>query len=122
MSDILEFADQFFNAVSNGDIDAVAGFYRDDVTVWHNFDNLDQSREDNLATLAGISGRYDAFGYEDIRHTALEDGFLRQHVIKATVGKKTVNVPAVLRVYVESGKIHRIEEYFDRGQLSAVFS
>lgn len=121
MSDILEFADQFFNAVSSGDIDAVAGFYRDDVTVWHNFDNLDQSREDNLATLAGISGRYDAFGYGDIRHTALEDGFLRQHVIKATVGEKTVNVPAVLRVYVEGDKIHRIEEYFDRGQLNVVF-
>jgi len=122
MSDILEFADRFFNAVEGGDIDAVAGFYRDDVTVWHNFDNLDQSRHDNLATLAGISGRYDAFAYVDVRHTAVEDGFLRQHVIKATVGKKTVNVPAVLRVYVEGGQIHRIEEYFDRGRLDVVFS
>ncbi|MCJ0905019.1 nuclear transport factor 2 family protein [Rhodococcus sp. ARC_M6] len=122
MSDILEFAAQFFNAVEGGDIDAVAGFYRDDVTVWHNFDNVNQTREDNLATLAGISGRYDAFGYEDVRHTAVEDGFLRQHVIKATIGEKTVNVPAILRVYVESGKIHRIEEYFDRGQLDVVFS
>ncbi|NMM86556.1 hypothetical protein B2J88_19670 [Rhodococcus sp. SRB_17] len=122
MSDILAFADRFFNAVQDGDIDAVAGFYRDDVTVWHNFDNLDQSRDDNLATLAGISSRYDAFGYEDVRHTAVEDGFLRQHVIKATIGEKTVNVPAVLRVYVESGKIHRIEEYFDRSQLNVVFS
>ena len=121
MSDILEFADQFFNAVSRGDIVAVAGVYRDDVTVWHNFDNIDQSREDNLATLAGISGRYDAFDYEDVRHTALEDGFLRQHVIKATLGEKTVTVPAILRVYVEGDKIHRIEEYFDRGQLDALF-
>ena len=81
-----------------------------------------ETKAENLATLGSIPDRYDSFGYADARTVALEDGFLRQHVIVASRGGKTAHVPAILRVYVEDRAIHRIEEYFDRGQLMAALS
>jgi ketosteroid isomerase-like protein len=122
MSDVLDFAAEFFAAVESGDIDAVSACYRDDVTVWHNYDDVDQTKAENLATLGSIPERYEGFGYTDARMVALEDGFLRQHVIVASRDGKTARVPAILRVYVEDRRIHRIEEYFDRGSLLAQLS
>ncbi|WP_406416313.1 hypothetical protein OH809_39425 [Streptomyces sp. NBC_00873] len=119
MTDIVTFADDFFGAVADGDIDAVRRYYRDDVKVWHNFDNLEQDKATNVATLAGIPDRYDTFEYAEIRHTPIEGGFLRQHVIKASRNGKHACVPAILRVYVEAGQVYRIEEYFDHGQLKS---
>jgi len=119
MADILAFADKFFDAVAGGEMDAVRRYYRDDVAVWHNFDNLDQDKESNLATLASIPDRYDTFEYADIRHTPIEGGFLRQHVIKASRNGKHALVPAILRVYVDNEQVYRIEEYFDYGQLKS---
>lgn len=110
-------ADEFFAAVASHDIDAVGNFYRDDVAVWHNWDDAEQDKATNLATLASIPQRYDSFEYTDARTTVVDGGFLRQHVIVASRGGKTARVPAILRVYVAEGLIYRIEEYFDRGQL-----
>lgn len=122
MSAMVEFADRFFEAVSSGDIEAVGGFYRDDVTVWHNYDLIEQTKAENLATLGSIPQRYESFGYADARTVEVEDGFLRQHVIHAGRDGKKAVVPAILRVYVENEKISRIEEYFDRGQLTSALS
>lgn len=119
---MLAFADEFFDAVSRQDVAALQKLYRDDVKVWHNWDNVEQTKQENLQTLASIPQRYDAFGYVEARCVALGDGFLRQHVIRATRNGKTALVPAILRVYVENGQIYRIEEYFDRGQLTAALA
>lgn len=119
---MLRFAEEFFGYVSSGDIEGVARCYHDDVTVWHNYDDYDQTKEENLATLGSIGQRYDSFGYREPRHTVLEGGFLRQHVIEASKNGRSASVPAILRVYVDGGKIRRIEEYFDRGQINALFA
>lgn len=122
MSEMIDFADRFFVAVSSGDIEAVRSIYRDDIQVWHNWDDRAQDKEENLATLASIPHRYDTFEYIDVRRTVLADGFLRQHTIEATRNGKSAHVPAILRVYVDAGRIYRIEEYFDRGQLESALS
>jgi ketosteroid isomerase-like protein len=119
---MLAFADRFFDAVSRQDVEALDKLYRDDVKVWHNWDNVEQTKSENLQTLGSIPQRYDSFGYSEARTVEVEGGFLRQHVINASRDGKTALVPAILRVYVEDGRIHRIEEYFDRGQLTAALS
>ncbi|MFE4503203.1 nuclear transport factor 2 family protein [Rhodococcus sp. NPDC056743] len=122
MSEILELADKMFGALELGNVAVLDEIYHDDVKIWHNWDNAEQSREDNLRILSGIPTRYDDFGYDDPRCVALEDGFVRQHVIRASIGDKTVNVPTIFRVYVDGGKVRRIEEYLDAGQLRKVFA
>ncbi|GAB2631290.1 hypothetical protein ABI214_16560 [Prescottella soli] len=122
MSEMLELADKMFTALERGEIAVLDEIYHSDVTIWHNWDNAEQSREDNLRILSGIPTRYDDFGYEEPRCTVLEGGFLRQHVIRATIGDKTVNVPTIFRVFVDGGKVRRIEEYLDAGELRKVFA
>lgn len=122
MSEMLAFADRFFAAVSGGDIEAVDNLYRDDATIWHNYDLVDQTKAENLATLGSIPERYESFEYADARTVEVDGGFLRQHVIRAGRNGKLAVVPAILRVYVEDEKITRIEEYFDRGQLTSALS
>ena len=119
---MVEYAENFFRLVEAGNIDAVSGLYSDDVTVWHNYDDIDQTKEQNLATLGSLSSRYDKFGYAQPRHVALEDGFLRQHVIEVERNGRSASIPAILRVYVEDGRIRRIEEYFDRSKLEVVLA
>ncbi|TDB91744.1 nuclear transport factor 2 family protein [Actinomadura sp. 7K534] len=119
---MVEYAERFFRLVEAGDIEAVSALYHDDVTVWHNYDDVDQTKDENLTTLGSIADRYDKFGYAQPRHTALEDGFLRQHVIEVERSGRSASIPAILRVYVEDGRIRRIEEYFDRSKLNALFA
>ncbi|GAA3662876.1 hypothetical protein GCM10022237_23410 [Nocardioides ginsengisoli] len=45
---------------------------------------------------------------------------MRQHDIVIERGERAARVPAILRGYVIDGRIARIEEYFDLGQLAAV--
>lgn len=122
MSEMLEFAERFFEAVATQDMETVSSMYRDDVRIWHNWGEAEQSKEENLQTLGSIPERYDAFTYVDARCVEVEGGFLRQHVIKAERNGKTAYIPAILRVYVDAGLVYRIEEYFDRGQLMAALS
>lgn len=122
MTDMLAIADRMFAALVKGDVDTLDQLYTEDLVVWHNWDNTEQSRADNLRILSGIPTRYDEFSYEDPRCSALEDGFVRQHVIRARIGDSTVMVPTIFRVYVDGGKVRRIEEYLDSGTLRKVFA
>lgn len=119
---VLALAAEFFAAVEAGDTDRVSDLYRDDVLVWHNWDDVEQTKSENLGTLSSIGDRYDSFGYTEARDTVCEGGFLRQHVIVAARDGREARVPAVLRVYVDDGRIWRIEEYFDRGQLTTALA
>ena len=55
--DIRSLATRLFDSIEAGDVDAVADCYGPDLVVWHNFDGLEQSRADNLKTLAGLIER-----------------------------------------------------------------
>jgi ketosteroid isomerase-like protein len=114
-------ADRFFAALAAGDTDTVAEIYSPDVTVWHNFDQLDQSREQNLAVLGWITRRVAGRRYEEIRRVIAPDGFVQQHVLRGTAPDGSeLNVPAVLRVYCADGHVTRIEEYLDSAQVTSL--
>lgn len=117
MTDI---SDRFFAAAGAQDLDAVRALYADDARIWHNWADDEQDVDENLATLGSLPQRYDTFAYDAVRTVALADGFLRQHDIVVARGDRSARVPAILRGYVVEGRITRIEEYFDLGQLAAV--
>jgi ketosteroid isomerase-like protein len=114
VTDALAVADRFFTAISAGDIDTVSSIYRDDVAIWHNWDDLEQSKDDNLKTLGSLGERWERFAYTEVRRTAVDGGFLQQHVIAVGRGDRDLRIPAILRVWTEGEQITRIEEYFDR--------
>lgn len=117
---MIDLADRFFAAAVAHDLDAVRALYADDARIWHNWDDHEQDVDENLATLGSLPQRYDRFDYDAVRTVALTDGFVRQHDIVVARGDRSARVPAILRGYVADGRITRIEEYFDLGQLAAV--
>lgn len=117
---MIDISDRFFAAATAQDLDAIRALYAADARIWHNWDDHEQDVDENLATLGSLPQRYDRFTYDAVRTVALADGFVRQHDIVVARGGRSARVPAILRGYVSDGRITRIEEYFDLGQLAAV--
>jgi ketosteroid isomerase-like protein len=116
-SSLFAFADRFFGAVAAGDIDTVRACYSPDVRVWHNFDMVEQNREENLQLLAHVSATWKNFRFEDVRRRIVEGGFIQQHTMRGEgPDDKPFECPSLLIVQVEGDTIVRIEEYFDPHQ------
>jgi uncharacterized protein len=119
--DVLALADRFVTALETGDVATLEAIYAPDVTVWHNFDQLEQDREQSLATLAWVGRKLPGRRYEEIRRVVTPDGYIQQHVLRGTAPDGTkLEVPAVLRVYCDGEHITRIEEYLDTAQTVAL--
>ena len=112
-----DLADRLFAAIANGDVDAVADLYADDVVVWHNFDGVEQTRDANLAVLAWLIANVDDLRYEDVQRHTFTSGFVQQHVLRATKNGHDIEVPSCLVVRVEHGRVARIDEYLDTAHL-----
>lgn len=115
-----ELADAFFDAIVRGDIAAVTDLYADDVEVWHNYDEVDQTKAQSLRTLGWIHARLGPLRYVEITRTLLPDGFWQQHVTELTRDGVTTRIPAALRVFCRDGRIVRIEEYLDPAPFNAL--
>jgi uncharacterized protein len=110
-------ADRMFAAIEAGDVETVRGLYADDVTVWHNFDDADQDREQNLRTLGWMHAHVTGLRYADVRRIVLDHGFVQQHVLTATARNGVeMRIPAILHIYCADGRITRVEEYLDPAQ------
>ena len=110
-------ADRFFAAISAGDVEAVRSCYDPSVAVWHNYEPGEQALDANLAVLGWLGRHVTDLRYDDIRRIVLDDGFVQQHVLRGTADwGLAIEVPAMLRVFVADGRIHRIEEYLDTAQ------
>jgi ketosteroid isomerase-like protein len=110
-------ADRFVAALEANDTDTLGELYAPDVTVWHNFDQAEQTREQNLATLAWVSRKMPDRHYDEIRRVVTPDGYIQQHVLRGTAPDGTkMEVHAILRIYLDGDRITRVEEYLDTAQ------
>jgi len=113
------FAKRFFDAIEQGDVDAVADCYTSDVEVWHNHDGLTQSRDENLAVLRGLVERIGERRYEDRRVEVFSGGFLQQHVLSGVrKDGQRVSLPAALICRLRDGRIARLDEYLDSAHVA----
>jgi ketosteroid isomerase-like protein len=114
MSNHLSIAERLFGAITAGDVAAVRALYAPDVRVWHNFDDVTQTAEENLAVLQWVTSTIRGLRYEDVRRQATADGFVQQHVLRGTIGNGVaVEIPACIVVTVRDGRIARLDEYLD---------
>ena len=61
--EFLEVADRLFKAIERGDVDSIRNnIYAADAKIWHNFDDMVQSVDENLATLKWAVERSAASG------------------------------------------------------------
>jgi uncharacterized protein len=113
--DIDDLADRLFGAIEAGDVDAVRELYAPDARVWHNTDGVEQTVDENLATLRWCADNLGAMRYTEVRRRVDDDGFVQQHVLVTGVG---VDVPACIVATVRDGRISRIDEYLDSAQVA----
>ena len=113
-----EIAIRLFAAIETGDVDAVAALYADDAVIWHNFDNIEQSREVNLVVLAWMTHNVSGLRYDDIQRRHFDGGFVQQHVLRGTTkaGVELV-VPSCLVIHIDDGHITRVDEYLATAHL-----
>jgi uncharacterized protein len=120
-TDALAIAEQLFAAIEAGDVDAVAALYVDDVAVWHNFDDVAQTKEQNLATVAWMTRRVSGLRYEVQSRIEVPGGVIQQHILHGTApGGEALEIPACMRLYIDGGRITRIEEYLDPAQAAVL--
>jgi ketosteroid isomerase-like protein len=112
------FVARFFDAIEAGDIDTVRASYAPDVVIWHNTDELETTREDNVKVLSGFVKAIPARRYENRRVEVFEGGFVQQHDLRCVRADGTeVVLPACLVCRVENGLITRLDEYFDQARV-----
>ena len=118
---ILDFAGKFIAAIQAGDAAAVRDSYAPDAKIWHNNDNIEQTVEQNLKVLAWFMRKLPDRHYRIVRREALQDGFVQQHVLEATLPDGTQwKMPACVIVKMRDGKIVRLDEYLDSAQAGAL--
>ena len=107
-------ADRFMRAIETGDLDAIRACYAPDARIWHNFDGLAQTVDENLKTLKWMDKRLFNRRYEIKSRHAFEGGYVQQHVLHGTLANGgAFSMPACLVVTLKDGRIARLEEYLD---------
>jgi ketosteroid isomerase-like protein len=116
-SETLELCDRFFDAIEQNDYDTLEACYAPEAVVWHSHDCLYQPRSENLAMLKAGMGRQ-TMKFADRRVNVFEGGFVQQHRLHVTQPNGHQGYMDVCFVaYVRDGRISRIYEYFDTGQV-----
>ena len=111
--EILALSDRFFAALERGDIETIKECYTSDVRVWHNIDQAEKTASEHLKGLQKFFlGLYSNRRYTDVRYHRFSGGFVRQHVLTASLADGARIALAICVVcLVEHGRIKRLDEY-----------
>jgi ketosteroid isomerase-like protein len=121
-SQMHDIADRLIGAIAGAHADAVRAVYAPDATIWHNFDERDQTVDENLATLVDLHQRASGLQYTAIRRFVAPGGFVQQHVLVGQAKGGPLHMPAMIRFWVEAGRITRLEEYLDTRQAMVLYA
>ncbi len=121
---ILALAERFVAAIETGDIATLkSACYAPDAEIWHNFDQVNQTVDENLKVLGWMARVLPQRRYDILRRVVIPGGYLQQHVLR---GKRPNGedfaMPACLVVMVRDGRITRLEEYLDPAQAAVLAS
>jgi ketosteroid isomerase-like protein len=116
-----DIADRLLAAITAGDAEAVRGIYSPDAELWHNFDQRNQTVDENLATLVDLHRRLSDIAYTEVRRFSAPGGFVQQHVLTGNAKGGPLCMPAMIRFWVEAGRITRLEEYLDTAQAMVMY-
>lgn len=120
-ADIAAFSDRFLAALERASPDEVRAFYTPDARLWHNFDGVAQTVDENMKVLAWMVRKFPDRRYRLVRREILTDGWVQQHVLEGRLPNGTdVAMHACCMVTMRDGRISRIEEYLDPAQAAAI--
>ena len=115
----LDVANRFFNALLAGDGAALDGVFSQDAIFWTNFSGKEQHRREFIPRFAALASTMPGLHFENVRRTATPAGFVEQHTLCGETpdgGKLAAH--GCFIVTVVDGRITRLNEYIDSGQLA----
>ncbi len=119
--ELLAFGARFSTALEGDNAEAVRKFYAPDARIWHNYDLIEQTVDQNLKVLNWFIKTTTQRRYRVTRRLAIAGGFLQQHVLECVLPDGAeFKMPACAVVLVSDGRITRIEEYLDSAQSSVL--
>jgi len=117
----MQTAERLFRAIERGDVEAIRHIYTPTTKIWHNNDSVEQTVEQNLATLKWVIANIKGLRYTEVRRQPTPIGFVQQHVLRGHFKDKDIALPACIVCIVENGRIKRLDEYLDSAH-TAVFT
>jgi uncharacterized protein len=113
-------ADAFFDALERGSVADVVARFAPDATIWHNFDQITLTPQQNVAGLETLFSNFVTREYRQIRRGLTPGGLVQQHILRLTRPDGTViDWPGCIVFDIVGGRIVRLDEYVDIAQLSA---
>src|ERR1700683_3595142 len=106
-------------AYEGNDADAITACYAPDARVWHNFDEVEQTVEDQLGATRWLHEELRGLKYEIVSRRFFEGGYVQQSVVHATLARsgQAFRMPTCMNVTVRDGRVARLEEYLDSAHL-----
>ena len=127
-TEIETLADSVFRAIESRDVAAIESMWADDIAVWHNTDGVEQTKDQNLAVMTWMFAHTASLEYRDVvRHVHTDPdgegpGFSQRHALHLGFADgRTAVIPAAIFATLHDGRVVRIDEYLDSGQVSAAF-
>ena len=115
-------ADRLLAGIGTADEALVRQVYAPDARIWHNFDQREQTVDENLVTLHDLHRRAQHLQYTEIRRFLSPGGFVQQHVLTGEAKGGPLHMPAMIRFWVDDGRITRLEEYLDTRQAMVLYA
>lgn len=115
-------APRFMAAVEAGDVDAARACMQPDAKIWHNYDNIEQTVDENMALLERMIDACEKRHYDITRLEPTSDGYVQRHCLYMTT-KSGIDVKtnALALITVKNGKISYIEEFLDPSAIIKAF-
>ncbi len=119
-----EVAQRFIDAITIGDADAARACYAPGAEIWHNFDDVTQTAEENIALMNAMTKRVSDRRYVIRRLEPIDGGYLQQHALELVLPDgRQLSTEAVALVSVDDdGLIARIDEWLDPAPLAPMFA
>lgn len=117
-------ADRLFSAIEDGDCDALAALWSDDIVVWRQGGGRERDKAHGLKVIEWFVGATSQRRYEVLDRRIFDGGFVQQHIVQATAQDgRPLQFRACLVVAVSpAGLITRIDEYLDPADLASLVS
>jgi ketosteroid isomerase-like protein len=114
-----ELADRLTGAYARNDIGTIVACYAPDARIWHNFDEVEQTVNEQLAATQWLHETLKNLAYEIKSRRFFDGGYVQQYVVHGTIikGGAVFRMPLCMTVTVRDGRILRLDEYLDSAHL-----
>lgn len=109
---------QLIAAIDNEDTDTMRALYAEDAVIWHDFDGIHQTPEDNVQSLVTLRKAVPEIRWIMTRIEPLPSGFLLTYDLTLPKDGGDVKIPSCVIGTIEGDRITKLEEWINAAPLT----